>query len=274
MQTRFDGYTATMHGARPENLMSMMWSPEHRVKTRKGHNGFADCVALVAPSGSEFAAVSWGGTQGDLIMLEVKGESTPKIVGQLRSSYEHRCTRVDSCHDIDTPGAFQKLLDPCLQVKKGHKLKGSKAGDWDDFPEDGRTLYIGARTSPVRLRLYEKGHQPEYRHLNRPDWVRMELQVRPVKAAKDAYSTADSLEVWGASRWSRELAGLVLASNLPPLPAGTAYRLSDSERAMRWMCRQYGSTLLELEAELGSWEAVGSAIGAGVQAARILKSHG
>jgi predicted transcriptional regulator len=34
---------------------------------------------------------------------------------------------------------------------------GGKAGDWDDFPEKGRTLYLGSTSSPVRARLYEKG---------------------------------------------------------------------------------------------------------------------
>ena len=51
---------------------------------------------------------------------------------------------------------------------------GGKAGDWDDFPEKGRTLYLGSQSSPVRMRLYEKGLQPEYAHLNRPNWARIE----------------------------------------------------------------------------------------------------
>ena len=53
---------------------------------------------------------------------------------------------------------------------------GGKAGDWDDFPEKGRTLYLGSQSSPVRMRLYEKGLQPEYAHLNRPNWARIEFR--------------------------------------------------------------------------------------------------
>ena len=34
---------------------------------------------------------------------------------------------------------------------------GGKAGDWDDFPEKGRTLYLGSQSSPVRMRLLRKG---------------------------------------------------------------------------------------------------------------------
>ena len=254
MLTRFDAYTATTRAAKYDDLVNILLHLGDKVRQGKGHHGFKERVSVVSRCGTEAGSVSWGGTHGSLIMIEAKGERTPEVVDHLRSKYEHRCTRVDSCYDVEEPGAFEKLLQPCLQVKKNYKLKGSKAGDWEDFPEDGRTLYVGANTSPVKLRLYEKGHQPEYRHLNRPDWVRIELQVRPTKDAKDVYSTADSLAVWGASAWTRELAGLVLESQLAPLPAGTTYRLDDRERALRFMCKQYGAHLVGLRNELGTWE--------------------
>ncbi len=258
MLTRFDAYTATTRAARPEDLLGLIWNAGDKIRQGKGHHGFKERASFTSPCGTESGSVSWGGTHGDLVMIEAKGERTPSAVERLRAAVpEHRCTRVDSCYDVEEPGAFEALLKPCLQVKKDYKLKGSKAGDWEDFPEDGRTLYVGANTSPVKLRLYEKGHQPEYRHLGRPDWVRIELQVRPTKEAKDAYSRADSLAVWGASAWSRELAGLVLAAELAPLPAGTTYKLSEQERALRFMCKQYGPHMIGLRNDLGSWEAVG-----------------
>lgn len=276
MLTRFDAYTATTRAAKGHDFFVMLNRADDKFREGKGHHGFAHRASFTGRDGAEAASVSWGGTHGDLVMIEAKGERTPGIVSRLRASYEHRCTRVDSCHDVEAPGAFESLLKPCLEVKRSHKLKGSKAGDWEDFPEDGRTLYIGANTSPVKLRLYEKGHQPEYRHLNRPDWVRIELQVRPAKDAKDAYSHADSLAVWGASKWSRELAGLVLAAELAPLPAGTVYKLTEQDRALRWMCKQYGTSLMGLHSQLGGWDEVGLKLGEMVreelQRAKIL--HG
>lgn len=260
MLTRFDAYTATTRAAKAEDLFPILMRGDDKFRQAKGHHGFAHRASFVGRDGAEAASVSWGGTHGDLIMMEAKGERTPSIVDRIRATYEHRCTRVDSCHDVEAPGAFETLLKPCIQVKKDYKLKGSKAGDWEDFPEDGRTLYVGANTSPVKLRLYEKGHQPEYRHLNRPDWVRIELQVRPSKDAKDSYSTADSLSVWGASAWTREIAGLVLAAQLAPLPAGTTYKLDDRDRALRFMCKQYGNHLIGLYNDLGNWDEVGQAL--------------
>lgn len=272
MLTRFDGYTATTRAANPQDLIAICFQVGDKMRQGRGHHGFSDRVSFVDHTGTEGGSISWGGTHGDLVMVEAKGERTPEIVEKFRASYEHRCTRVDSCHDVEEPGAFDALLKPCIQVKKDYKLKGSKAGDWEDFPEDGRTLYVGANSSPVKLRLYEKGHQPEYRHANRPDWVRIELQVRPSKDAKDAYSRADSLAVWGASAWTRELAGLVLAAELAPLPAGTVFRLSDQERALRFMCKQYGAHLIGLRNDLGGWDEVGQKLAEMIRRERMIGS--
>lgn len=270
MLTRFDAYTATTRAAKAIDLMPMFLRGGDKVREGRGHHGFEHRVSFAGPDGAETGSVSWGGTHGQLVMLEAKGERTPQIVDSLRSLYEHHCTRVDSCYDVEAPGAFEKLLKPCLQVKKDYKLKGSKAGDWEDFPEDGRTLYIGANTSPVKLRLYEKGHQPEYRHLKRPDWVRIELQVRPTKDAKDVYSKADSLAVWGASAWTRELAGMVLAAELAPLPAGTTYRQTSQERALHFLCKQYGNHLIGAHNELGGWEELGLQLGEIIRKQRLI----
>lgn len=272
MLTRFDAYTATTRAAKANDLIPMLWHPGDKIRQGKGHHGFKERASFVSACGSESGSVSWGGTHGDLVMIEAKGERTPEAVERLRSTVEHQCTRVDSCHDIEAPGAFASLVERCMMVKRAHKLKGSKAGDWDDYPEDGRTLYLGATTSAVRCRLYEKGKQPEYRHLSKPDWTRIEVQVRPAKEAKQAYANADSLAVWGASAWTRELASVVLASELAPLPAGTTYRLDDQERALRFMCKQYGGHLIGLRNDLGGWAEVGQKLAEMIRKERLIRS--
>jgi DNA relaxase NicK len=105
--------------------------------------------------------------------------------------------------------------------------------------------------------MYEKGKQPEYAHLNKPDWVRLELQVRPQKEAKDSFSTLSPLQVWGASKWSRDLAARILAEHVDPHPAGTVYKLSDRDTKLRWMLRQYGPALTSLAFDCGGWDAAG-----------------
>ena len=259
---RFDAYSATTQEAKAADLLSVLADGAglgafHRMRQGKGFHTFGERVGVTDETGVEWGSVMWGGRQGDRVMIEVKGEATPRVVEALRSRFQHRCTRVDACADFDAPRAFERLLRVCQHVKRDHKLRGEKQGDWDDFPELGRTLYLGARSSVTRARLYEKGKQPEYVHLERPNWARIEVQVRPAKEAKAEYARLTPLEVWGASAWTRELAGKVLQEHVEAHPAGSTYRITEREAALRWMCKQYGSHLIGLKEDVGSWECLG-----------------
>lgn len=259
---RFDAYSATTTACKAPDMLSILGAAGglgsfHKVTEGKGFHTFGDRIGIKNAEGVEWGSVMWGGGQGERVMIEVKGEATPKAVEALRSRFPHRCTRVDACADFDAPGSFERLLEVCQDVKKRHRLKGEKQGDWDDFPELGRTLYLGARASVCRVRLYEKGKQPEYRHLERPEWTRIELQVRPAKEAKVAFSSLSPAEVWGASTWTRQLAGKVLQEHIDPHPAGTVYRLTQRDAALEWMCKQYGAHLVDLASDLGGWECLG-----------------
>jgi len=259
---RFDAYSATTTEAKPGDLLSVLADGAglgafHKMRQGKGFHTFGERIGVTDEAGVEWGSVMWGGRQGDRVMIEVKGEATPKAVEALRSRFPHRCTRVDACADFDVPGAFDGLLGACLDIKRDHRLKGEKQGDWEDFPELGRTLYLGARSSVSRVRLYEKGKQPEYRHLDRPNWARIEVQVRPAKEAKTEFSSLTPIQVWGASSWTRELAARVLEQHIDPHPAGTTYRLTERDAALRWMCRQYGTHLVELANDLGGWDCLG-----------------
>lgn len=270
MQPRFDAYTASSRALSVNQAMSVIHFPSDSIKHGHGFRGFEQRISFVDSDRREVGSIQHGGMHGDLVMLEVKGERTPEVVDRLRSVAEHRCTRVDSCVDFEESGAFDRLLNICLHVKKDHRLKGSKAGDWDDFPEEGRTLYIGSPNSVARSRLYEKGKQPEYRHLNRPDYCRVEIQVRPAKDAKNTYSLASAEEVWGASKWTRALAALMLESKVAPLPAGSVRRETVRDHALRFMCRQYGLHIHSLRTELCSDEELGRVLAKMVQEQSLL----
>lgn len=258
---RFDAYTATTLAAKPDDLMQLLLDVGglggmELITKSKGHHTFGERLAIRDGCG-EWAAIQHGGRQGDRVMLEVKGERTPEAVEALRARFEHRCTRVDACADFDAPRAFEKLHRACRAVKKAHGIYGEKYGDWEDHPEKGRTFYLGAKSSPTRMRLYEKGLQPQHAFLERPNWARLELQVRPVKDAKEMFSSVTPMEVWGSSRWSRAVAASVLMEHVDPHPAGTVYRETERDAALRWMCKQYGAHLLSLADDLGSWDCVG-----------------
>ena len=257
---RFDGYSATTQAANHYQLVDL-FGPGFKTEQGRGFHSFGHRLSVRDDYNQEVGAVMWGGAHGDRTMIEVKGEHSPRVVEALRGAYPHRCTRGDACADFDAPGTFERLLGACVRVKANHRrLKGEKRGDWDDHPEDGRTFYLGAQTSPVRTRLYEKGKQREYEHLGRVDWCRLEIQVRPAKEAKTEFASLSALDFWGASAWSRELAAIVLAEHIDPHVAGTIWRKTSLEQRFHFCCKQYGATLLELYDELGSWECVGLTI--------------
>jgi hypothetical protein len=258
---RFDAYTATTSALTPSDVLPWLANGVGRtVHQGKGFHTFKERIAVKDASGQEIGSVAFGGLQGDRIMLEVKGEYTPEVVERLRDAADHKCTRVDACADFDAPGAWERLLEPVLQVKADHKLYGEKRGDWE-YPELGRTQYLGANSSAVRARLYEKGRQPEYRHLERWNLCRLEVQVRPAKDAKSEYSKLGPLEVWGASKWTRQLAAAVLEEHLDPHPPGTIRRDSNRDRALKWMALQYGPHMLSLAKDLGGWDMLGLTLG-------------
>lgn len=257
---RFDGYSATTQAANHYQLADL-FGPGFKTDQGRGFHSFGHRLSVRDDLGLEVGSVMWGGAHGDRSMIEVKGEHSPRVVEALRSNFPHRCTRGDACADFEAPGAFERILSACVEVKATNpRLKSEKRGDWDDHPEDGRTYYLGSQKSPVRTRLYDKGRQPEYRHLGRPDWCRLEVQVRPAKEAKTEFASLGPLEFWSASTWSRDLAGRVLAEHLDPHPAGTIWRKTGLEHRFHVLCKQYGATFLELYAELGSWECVGLSI--------------
>lgn len=267
---RFDGYTASTHAANHYQLADL-FGPGLEPRQGRGFHSFAHRLSMRDEVG-EVGSVQWGGAHGDRTMIEVKGERTPEVVERLRSAFPHRATRMDSCTDFDALGSFESLLTVCMAIKAKHRLKGERKGDWQDFPELGRTQYLGSPQSVSMLRLYEKGKSPEYRHLNRPDWVRAEIQVRPSKEAKTEFSKLSALETWGASGWSRELAGLILLDHVNPHPAGTVWRKTDLESRLTWLCKQGGATLLELVEICGSWECAGLTLGEKIKELREGKS--
>lgn len=255
MIPRFDAYTATTLHLSPTDAVHFLMESGDEVREGKGFHTFGTRCSVKGSDGLEVGAVSWGGKQGERVMIEVKGERSPGVVERIRA-VPHRVTRMDSCVDWDEPGAWDRALGLCSDIKARTGLYGEKRGDWDQ-PDLGRTFYLGAPSSAVRFRLYEKGKQPEYRHLMRPDYVRAEVEIRPAKEAKEGFASITAQQAWGVSPWTREMAAQWLIGQVEPCPPGNMRREVQRDRALRFMAGQYGQHLLSLQADLGSWECLG-----------------
>lgn len=101
------------------------------------------------------------------------------------SFWQGKVTRYDVAVDgLITDEDFDTLAGALVSIagrdllrsdgKPAHKITTSVAGDWYG-QADGRTLYIGAPSSSIRARFYEKGIQLG----GDRNWVRFEWQVRP-----------------------------------------------------------------------------------------------
>jgi len=260
---RFDWYAATVR----DDLDSVVGVLEANLDARpvelgRGLHGYTRSFELRGRDG--VAARVLGGGTNPWPHAWATGADTEPFVDTVRTVWPdwHSVSRVDAAEDFGSEGCWDRLLAECVAEVQCRNLSIDQAGDWLMDGQAGRTFYIGAKSSPVRARLYEKGKQLRGQGLTDApiDWVRLELQVRPDNEAKWTLAKATPEETWGASRWSRELAWSVLKQNLPKID-GQVWHEPDDVRALRYMIKQYGPLLAKLRVSEGSWDAVGRRLG-------------
>jgi DNA relaxase NicK len=173
----------------------------------------------------------------------------------------HRVSRCDVATDRRGDRLYENAQRVMFSVWEGQRALGRRFRDdqqGGSAPEDGRTYYLGAPSSPVRARVYEKGKE-QLAKTGDPFWldyldlVRLELQVRPQKAFKSEAAVLEREAFWGCAEWTRQVAQGVLAMSPEPVML-KAPRVSDHERSLRALTKQYGPTILRHVELLGSWE--------------------
>lgn len=200
----------------------------------------------------------------------------------------HLVTRADSCQDFIDAKAFQRLRKAGRKIAREHRVSFPSISD-DLNPTAGRTQYMGSPSSEYRVRIYEKGWEVVGKtigalHLRRfnvsPEdiasirvpgldrechpshWIRAETQARPkAEEGRRAAAMASPEQIWGFSPWTHEMARDAMALDLERYYFRMR-KTSTDEKALRWMCRQYGNMLLRLHDDLGDWPCVGLEIGA------------
>jgi hypothetical protein len=255
---RFDWYQATVPASQAALVAALVSNlPEGVTQaTGRGFNSYAHRVDFAEES--EILATVMHGGVNPLPNVKSSGDNAPALANLLRQLFpDHRVSRLDVCIDMRGDGLFDDLVRLMSSTGRAHRLKGEKIIP-DDL-DDGSTYYLGSRTSPLRVRCYEKGKQlhkltgdPVWRMFF--DWTRLELQVRPEKSFKDAASKMEPEEFWGCAAWTRDLATGALTMNPEPV-AMKPTRIADHERAMRALTAQYGATIQRQVSKLGSWEA-------------------
>lgn len=259
---KWDWYSSTIQGVNDPQECGLIdfllrlyplsdWAPA------KNHNGYLYGGQIVRGD-HKLVHVLWGGNPG--VNCFATSDDAPALVAALRAfGKPHKPTRMDACEDWHEDGLFESMSGGLIQFAMDNGLSIEQRGDW--VRGTARTLYVGSRKSPAYLCLYEKGYeQGGDAPLN---WVRLEARVSPAKPHREAASMWEPDHVFAAQWIPRALVALGWAK-LESRTVGTVWRRSDDERARAAFIRQYGATISRWADELGSWEALGPAIQAGI----------
>ena len=226
--SRFDWYRGTVLA---DWKSVIAWLTKHClacIETGPGKNGYARRFEGITVDGDRFT-VDADGNNGAAPSMTGSGENAPSIASLLRSlQWEHRVTRADSAIDVIGDGMWEELSTLIIGFAHERNLKLSTVGDWlvESAPA-GRTLYVGSRESIAYLRLYEKGKQLGD---HTSTWVRAELEVKPDGSQREKASHATADDLWGYSKWARELAPLIMNGFTPNIVAASRHHSTDEFR--------------------------------------------
>jgi hypothetical protein len=244
---RFDYYTAGIDE-----------KPSHVIGMFESYFDLCDVIATTPKNGYEraynikrgdtvHARLQFGGQNvGGRVWASASGNQSVQFAEIVREEYrDHLLLRADVAIDYCESGAWDSLAALAIENADTYRIKVKHLGDFHR-QEDGRTLYIGSRNSPVMHRLYEKGKQTG----GDPNHVRAELELKPkTLKAREIYARCNPEQMWFASKWSQHfLATLTGASGMQPAPPGTVRDKTDHQRALEHLAKQYGRILgIELE---------------------------
>lgn len=207
MATKFDWYQATIPqpaSAVGEGILAQLDGCTSARELDRGGNGYRNSVVFLDARGGELGTMMHGGNAHPNI--RATSHRAPVAAHLIRRLWpEHRVTRLDVAIDYTGPGVFDHLHRIVQEVAEKNRLKTGLMFQ-PDLLDRGRTYRIGSPTSPVMVRLYEKGLMESTRGRDEdPDWTRLELQVRPQRAAKSTFANIEPEAAWGAAKWSSQL---------------------------------------------------------------------
>jgi hypothetical protein len=201
--------------------------------------GWSSSVKAHDAEGYLLASVYFGGGRDDVHVVStsaVADRARRAVVGRDAGA---RTARVDT--RVDTLMPFEDLERVC-ETAAGQKARLTRMESYtvsDGVKESlGRTLYVGAPSSMVRVRLYEKWRESPGQYVEGTN--RVEVQLRPPSRAKGMVSAWSPAETFCASQLTRRLASELGPEVAHPGTLQKARATPDLERTLRAMGEQYG----------------------------------
>ena len=272
---RFDAWNATFPNFYLKDIRSALENDlvatlEPRDKGLHGYQ-FSETIQV---NGVTHGVLAYGGIN-QRFFVEMKGEPSQQwseIVQRwdLATNYVIEddsiflvyLTRADVCFDWQdakdvvaiAPG-LREFVESEMQEAKGRPPQWDQRGDWNS-PEGrarGCTLYMGASSSSVRIRLYDKGAELRGKGLEAPsDLRRVEVQVRAdSKEEKVSFSRMTPKTFWTVSSPVK-----AVATYLRVPMEGEMFRIpsppADLERLKTLAAIQYGDAITALAKDLAT----------------------
>lgn len=247
----FDWYSAGIDRGISEVQAALReYYPYADLVVARPQHGYTHADKLVDPVGETLVTFMYGGkAQGSRVHVFATGAAARKFACVVREVFpDHHLTRADVALDYDEPGAYQSLYAHGVKVSRQtsttNRYVGPADAQMDESTVQGRTLYVGARSSVSMLRIYEKGKKDDR---SRPDWVRVEYEFKPSnEAARLHYAKVSPSEILAATKlgvtFYKPLGAVVKAD---PVPAGTVRAPTSHERSLEALRRQYTATMLK-----------------------------
>jgi hypothetical protein len=209
-----------------------------------------------------------GQTEKKCTLITASSDTCPMVVAAIRQVWnDHNVSRIDACQDFTGDTVFEDMDALLVNVALTQGIRLDQAGDW--FRKDGRTRYIGARSSISMIRLYEKGWEqyakakagqhglPDDFDITR---TRLETQLRPPSRDKLSASKYTPDDVAAYADWTKWAHTLMLGFELAA-PLKAERKRSPHDRKMLHLAKQYGLTLkAELARCGGSLEDLGRSL--------------
>jgi hypothetical protein len=264
----FDWYQATIQ--KPlDDVLEAFAAPGRWLEHGKGAQGYATRTRVLDDAGT-VASVMHGGAHAYPHAV-CTGEAAQAGAEVIRAHFpQHAVSRLDVREDFGGADTFDRMLPALLSAAKAHRVRVDTRGD-HLLRQEARTVYLGAPSSAVRLRQYDKAAElrakfaaDPVRLLDVPEHLtRLEAQVRPqTQESRHAFASIEPVAVMGSSAWLRDVWSSVVGLEVEPVQVGKPWRQADDDRAYAYLLAQYGGLLTRRQVDHGSWCALGQQLGA------------
>ena len=243
-------WSATTHDAHEKSVYDLLEAlgAVHALPG-KGLQGWARSVQAFDADGYALGSIYFGGARDDVHVLSTSAaaDSARRAVVDIGNA---RTARVDTRVDTLTP--WDQLSSTLNAAADTYGARITYMESKERGQSLGRTLYLGAPSSRIRVRVYEKWLQSPGEYAEGTN--RVEVQLRPDSRAKGEVSSWTPAATFCASRTTRDLAERLGAQYAPEASVQRKRPTPTLERTMEAMGAQYGKGVRQwLELSGGDW---------------------